>query len=282
MIKLDFKRVEKIFILVFLILSLFLGAILFQNSQDIYSGYGNNNILRELKNNQIAFASHKIWSKKQYDCSYYKANTTNLTKLYENNRINSEILSIFLNNRDRVPTKKYSDFIKNKNFVLEGSDYKHRLPDLKDNQIVFTESMAGKPIFSYASQLILKYSKHKYIDGYQQGHISNIEPIGNFRKTISSRQAVIDLYQKNNISNNSKIEWSKLGYVRIIRGSDNDVYMPVWAFLIKNKNNNKLTFKTLGAYTGTLITNVNSYNSDGILINSTSEERLNSNKISKN
>ena len=94
------------------------------------------------------------------------------------------------------------------------------------------------------------------INQYTQTYANKIQILREKEMTkVSAKEAVIDLYTDNEIPNNSKVSWVKLGYSALLDANSSTVYVPVWQVAIENKNSKSVVVKRINAFTGALMKN---------------------------
>ncbi|MGY3766130.1 two-component system regulatory protein YycI [Vagococcus vulneris] len=269
----DFKRVEGIFLLVFLFLNIFLFYVFQENKvndQSTLSGTISDQIEERLKADKIN--APKNLSNEHREGFYLAANDVNLASQAEKQLKNQEwyvtnntLHSRFLNeNSDQLvidfnSQQSVVDFISNPDNVIQGSQYHLDLSRSKRNKrYVFSQAWEQIPFLDDTSTLTLIAGHNNQnkliIESYEQTMLStDIEPLREKQQLISEREAIISLYTNNRLPAKSKIQRTELGYSRIFTVRGKGVYIPIWIVDVEtNKNNTQV--ERVNAFTSAIIT----------------------------
>ncbi|TLQ05098.1 hypothetical protein FEZ51_02330 [Pediococcus stilesii] len=261
----DFRRIEVIFIIVFAILNAYLFGSYWQyqlesGTVSSTSSSRNTTILKEMRNDQITYMPLSNTKSSGYYASA-KVDTSlknDLKRLIDQNaRVSGD--KIYSTLADPVtinvkqPQKKLNAFVKNRNNIIFGSQYTYNVNLSNSTQIVYTQMIDGRPVYSKAGQLIFYVNGAQEVTGYTQGHLANQEQLREESDLISQTRAVTWLYQYNEIPNNSKIEWAELGYTNLLTTDNGVVYVPTWIIGIKSKSSTGIETKRINAFSGVLI-----------------------------
>ena len=151
------------------------------------------------------------------------------------------------------PQKALDRFLKDRENVIAGTQYQYNANLSSDTQVVYTQMIDQRPVYSKDGQLIFYVNTSNQVTGYVQGHLVAKKQLREESELISQSRAVTLLYQYNEIPNNSKIEWANLGYTRLLSTDEGVVYVPTWVIGIKNKNSANIEVKRINAFSGVLI-----------------------------
>lgn len=252
----DFKRVEGIFLVVFLFLNMFLFYVYQEGEKDqkiVSTGTISENIEERLRADDIE-VPHSL-SEKIEQGYYLSAEETNLfaeakeaLKNQEwqvsDNQLTSSLVTKFDSNiSDSDEAKEAKKFVSQKGNVLNNSEYVlSEFENQKGEKYVFHQEWEDIPFYDETSQLTLRLQKndfeHLEIDNYEQTHLSNIEPLRDPQNLISEREAVISLYTNNRLQSGNKIKSINLGYTRIFTVREKNVYIPAWFITVETNKNN--------------------------------------------
>lgn len=271
----DFRRIQWIFLVAFIAIDIFLFISFASNNQFTVTSKNSSReatILKEMKDDSITVddlsssrgAGYYISS----DGSSILATKTNQLRNQSVRYADDELTSSFENPIaiDRAaPQKILNKLVSNKNRVLFGSHYVYdkQLTKQDDDAVVYVQKGPGEKVLSTDAEIRFHVNAKGQVTGYTQTYLHAIKTLREKEATISQKKAVIWLYQHNEISNNSKIKWAKLGYTKLLALKGNTVYIPTWVINIQTKNTGGSQTKRINAFTGTLIKSNTSLTSDG-------------------
>lgn len=261
----NFKRIEWIFLVAFVILDLAMGLSLswFRHSATSPQQNEQATIIKEMHNESISF---KPLSARQHD-GYYMAcdRTGGASKLSQrlsrlsgqSNHMNDNTLSVSFNEAVKInpnnPTTTLDKLVNDDHKVLYGSHYRYD-PDLSSNhQIVYTQMMAGRPVLMGEGAIKFHVEQGNRVTGYNQTYLSNVHALRPRNETISQTRAVIWLYKHNEIPNNTSIRWAKLGYTRLIISGNKAVYLPTWVVELHSKSSGDTQRVRVNAFTSAIM-----------------------------
>lgn len=252
----DFRKVETIFIIAFVILNIYLfnsftnRSNLHQttsfvdpvdmvdriNQSDIelptfeevnYEVHAiqadNNDILAEMATSLEGQAG-SISS----DGSYYTSFLTNPIELE--------------GNRDDGFTEEDINEIKafiNSDRVILGEEYSYGEYDMEGSQFLFYHNINGIPIMDGTSQISLFTDSNSDIFSYHQLYAGTTIEQGEEQETITDLDAVKILFQNNDIPPGSVVEEPILSYHRTLQLEDLSMYTPVWVVRIQTTSGNE-------------------------------------------
>lgn len=268
----DFKRVEKIFILAFILLNIFL-FISYLNRQDIQyisSESASVDILKEIRESDIELPNLSVDPSQKEDVYSMQANTHNLLEeemdrlsddqtgtVNEEGTFYKSLLSSPIK-LDGNPKKGFSekDLTTIKNFinsdrVLFGKEYRYSHFDLLTSRFVFYQIVNNIPVADGTSEISLHVDPDGEIFSYEQTYAGPMTEQGNPLTLISNQRAIEILFSNNELPEKSKIHAPKLTYRRNLHLEDLSMYSPVW--LVQVETDSELLSLCVDAVRGTII-----------------------------
>ncbi|MFW8052514.1 two-component system regulatory protein YycI [Vagococcus fluvialis] len=266
----DFKRVEGIFLVVFLFLNMFLFYVYQEGKTEqktVSTGTISENIEERLRADDIK-VPHSL-SEKIHQGYYLSAEEGQFFQDAKEQLKNQEwqvndaqLTSQLFSKTDTVidsdnGEKEVEDFITKKGNVLYSDEYKYStFESQKDTKYMFHQEWEGLPVYDETSQLSVNLQKDNVevatIDSYEQTYITNIEALRDPQKLISEREAIISLYTNNRLQSGNKIKWIELGYTRIFTVREKNVYIPAW-FVAVESNKNNIQIEKVNAFSSAII-----------------------------
>lgn len=257
----DFRPVEKIFTICFLLFNIFLFILIHQQTTNIQSNKDSNmTIYDHLREDSIEFPAI---NNKQLKGNYISAEKT----IFNYEFFNSDILVYFSN----PPVIKKNELIssakillKNKKYFEFGSEYKY-FADFsntasKEAYLNFYQVFQNIPLIDETSKLQLlpkdqaESSKTWKIEKYKQAHSKNIDTLLEQQALISEKEAIKTLYNHMIIPEKSNILWIKLGYSRIANIHNKNIFVPTW-FVKIQLYKGKTQIEKVNAINNSIITN---------------------------
>ncbi len=266
----DFKRVEGIFLVVFLFLNMFLFYVFQEGKSDqdtSSTGTISDNIEGRLASDEIKIP-HSLSEKHQQ--GYYlsaeeselvpeaKKNLKNLEWQIIDNQLTAQLIKKNdMEIADSDETKKIEAYVSKKENVLNGSDYVLNQYESKPSkQYVFSQSFEGIPFYDETSRLSINISKNDLnrpiIEGYEQTYLNSIEALREKQPLISEREAIVSLYTNNRLQPGNRIKWTNLGYTRIFTVREKNVYIPAW-FVVVESGKNSVQVERVNAFSSAVI-----------------------------
>lgn len=241
----DFKKIENIFLMTFLLLNIYL-LISYLNRSDIqYASTAPDqvNLLREME--QIGIDLPNLTEENQ-QVYYVQADRNSLLEdnvdqlenqagsIAQDGTLYNSILSDPIE-IEGTPEEGFTDadferlnaFI-NSPAVLFGEEYTFLRYDQADNRFVFAQEVNGIPVADGTSEISLFYGSDGNIISYQQSFAGPMTIQGSPLDVITDRQAIETLFQNNEISSNSIIGQPILSYQRTLYLEDLSMYGPIW------------------------------------------------------
>lgn len=260
----DFRRIEWIFLIVFIGLNIFLGYSLFQNQQvDLATSRSDNSeIVRDIKGDQIKLPklSTKLptggYLASQPQTDALKNGAANLRE--QTTQVTSGTdATLHSTIRSSVRVKKgheVSFMTKWKNdaqHVFKGKHYVYA-PELSaGNTYVFAQKDGGRLL--YDSRAALTFT---VVDGelsrYTQTYVPNLKLLRGNVALCSEQDAIVTLYRDNELPANSKILWTRLAYSYLLNAKGSTMYVPTWQVGVESQSAKTVTVKKLNAINKTV------------------------------
>lgn len=224
----------------------------------------NSVIIKEMSNDQIK--TGKVSKKNHY--AYYVSGTqtdvlrtemnnlVNQTPRYIGHELQSELkqpISLDANH----PYLTINELLKDDTFILHGSKYQYNAQLSSANSLVYNQKAFGSQLIDPEGQIRFTLNDANELVSYTQEYLEDIKPLREKNETISEERALIWLYQYNEIPNNSKVMWTRLGYTRLLSIEDSRVFIPTWVIGLKQQNSTQIQIKKINAYSGVIIKETN-------------------------
>ncbi|MCT3569065.1 two-component system regulatory protein YycI [Levilactobacillus brevis] len=268
----DFRRIEWLFLVAFIVIDIFLFAAFQRDTSgetDTSSNRSSSDttILKEMRADNISFKAPSKKSGEGYyistsNDSSIKSNLTSLSNQTVRYQSDGTITSTFKTPITGVdtqhPDKTLDTVVSNSTLILNGTDYTYNAKLSSRNTVVYTQKVADGPIYSRYGEIRFSLTNAGTVTGYTQGYLANVSTLREKTETISERKALIWLYQYNQIPNNTKVVWTKLAYTRCFNLKNSSVYIPTWVVAVKSNSGNNagvLQLKHVNAFTGAILTN---------------------------
>lgn len=241
----DFKKIENIFLMTFMLLNIYL-LISFLNRSDLQhasTAPDQINLMREME--QIGIDLPNL-TEEVREVYYVQADRNNLLEensdqlenqagsIAQDGSLYTSILSdpieIEGNPDDGFTAADYDvldEFITS-GAVLFGSEYTFLRYDKSENRFVYAQIVEGIPVADGTSEISLFYGSDGKIISYQQSYAGPMTTQGSPMEIITDRQAVEVLFQNNAISSNTTVRQPILSYQRTLHLEDLSMYGPIW------------------------------------------------------
>lgn len=267
----NFKRVERILIVAFILLNMYLVsvAVSYFNVSSSPSGQATLSIEEELINSNILFPE---LSEENQSLPYIQINNDGeLMEILEaeNISVNGITSSSYYFDRfifeetiqlSEGTNLSEEDRVTIQSFLKSGRvpfgdmyvyfDYRPQL-----QQLIFTQAVDGIPIADGSSSISLNLDDDWNLTSYDQSITGKPQQQGGDVSLISEKNAVEILFQNNHIRSNATVHAPRLVYQRILDNSQMDLYVPAWYVKIINENNSVSDFR-VDATNGNIITNL--------------------------
>ena len=261
----NFKRIEWIFLVAFIVLDFFLMTTYFHQDSIVESTTNTStqdstaSLMKSLKNDQISHGKLSDKSQSGYYLAapkdgFLREKATQLryvTWSYSNHKLTASFITgIRLNLTN--PQNSLDSVVKDAAEVPMGKHYSFNDNLSTKNTIVYTQELYGKPVYSSEGQIRFTV-KDGYVTGYTQTYIHAANILREKKDTISQKRALMWLYQYNKLPQNSTVEWCKLGYTKLLDVNNSVVYIPTWNFCISSKASGTVQYRRINAFTGAVM-----------------------------
>jgi regulatory protein YycI of two-component signal transduction system YycFG len=252
----NFKSIQNLFIIVFLVLNLLLLNI-YRESKTKYDAMSNpvkSSIEYRLEKDNIKVGklsdTHKngnyLSAKKKDLIEAYKSTKTRTLTETSTHEIKATPLNT-ININQKITSDVIKDFFETNDLLYHADSYHYldylSTKDKKNAQLVFAQNYKGLPFLDDNSSTIFDFtaSNNYYkLNEWTQNFLESIRPLREAQRLISEKEAIIALYNNSRITENAKIEWIELGYVKIIELDDEKVYAPTWLIKIQTNKTHKI------------------------------------------
>jgi len=271
----NFRRIEYLFIIAFLLLDVFLVYVFAgKNMPVLESGTesSNVNIVQEMQADEITASSDFSENSEELPMvagevdSLSQQPTHNIASVSTDDSGKRTFVQLVdpvylpLQGDTANSTQPLSDEAKavvdgllKDGTVVNGEDYQFIMYDDTKNGIYYgCQTSMGHPVVDETAQLIFHLNDQGEVVSYEQTHVSNIIVQGDNRSLISQQEAVENLYLSNGIPAKSKIVDVSLGYQNTLTEENTILYRPVWRILIK-KPDNTLTAEIVDGINGSIV-----------------------------
>lgn len=262
----DFKRVERILIVAFLMLNLYLVYILWDQRQDMVDTNDNQslNLIQEMENNNIGLPMFSLEEKRM---GYLQANKdTKAQEIFSNlnnqmgeigtdgstySAILSEPLQISSGGENLTPADlaRIDRFVSSEEHVAFGEEYEYLTYQRNLNQVVYTQRVGDIPILDGTASIRFAVDSNQRIIQFEQTYAGNLEMSQDVsREIITDKRAVEILYQNNRIPSGARVERPVLAYHRTLDLEEMSMYIPAWYVEINDTN-----LERINAFDGSII-----------------------------
>ena len=257
----NFRKIEWIFVVAFVVLDIFLAYMFIQTSSGDSSKTSSDTattVIREMRDDNISFSNPDTKEGTGYyiagnNDSGLKADLSQLTeqttRIGTNGKLMSTLRTSVSVDSDN-PKSDLDQFVKQSTNIIHGTQYVYSSQLSSNGEYVYVQKVADGEILTGTGQLRLIVNKNNQLISYTQTYVNDVKTLREKAVTISEKKALVALYQYNQVSNNSRIVWSKLGYSRLIRLKDSSVYVPTWIFAVRSKNSSNVSLHRINAFTG--------------------------------
>ena len=262
----DFKRIERILIIAFLLLNIYLVYILWDQRQDVVNTNENQslNLIQEIENNNISLP---IFSLEKESLGYLQANKdTNIQEHFsELNNLMEEIssdgstytatlsepLQLSSGGEDLTPADlaKIDRLVSSEEQIAFGEEYEYLTYQRNLNQVVYTQRVGDIPILDGTASIRFAVDSNQRIIQFEQTYAGNLEMSQDVsREIITDKRAVEILYQNSRIPSGARVDRPVLAYHRTLDLEEISMYIPVWYIQINETN-----LERVNAFDGSII-----------------------------
>lgn len=265
----DFKRIEWIFLIVFIGINIFLGIELWQTPTLLSAGSTPTQTQTDIKSETSAdqITIPKVNDKQEdgyylaakTDNSWIKKATQQVKGQVENNSSENLIYvhldkPITLSKNKKEALRQVMRFKDDSQNVYQGKNYAY-LSELSEmDDYIFNQKTKYGEFFAATARLHI-IVKDNQIVSYSQSYVDDLNHVRERQNTISSKAAVDSLYTYSELPNNSKVILLKQVYTKLLTVKGNTIYIPTWLAAIENNTSKTVTLKRVNAFTGTIIQN---------------------------
>lgn len=265
----DFKRIEWIFLIVFIGINIFLGIELWQTPTLLSAGSTPTQTQTDIKSETSAdqITIPKVNDKQEdgyylaakTDNSWIKKATQQVKGQVENNSSENLIYvhldkPITLSKNKKEALRQVMRFKDDSQNVYQGKNYAYLSELSERDDYIFNQKTKYGEFFAATARLHI-IVKDNQIVSYSQSYVDDLNPVRERQNTISSKAAVDSLYTYNELPNNSKVILLKQVYTKLLTVKGNTIYIPTWLAAIENNTSKTVTLKRVNAFTGTIIQN---------------------------
>lgn len=264
----NFKRIETIFIVAFIILNIFLFNSLVdrRNLHYVSTTADQIDLLEDMRQANIQLPTFDDQNQQAYaiQANNYDILEEEASQLEGQVGIVEEGLyyTSFLSNPIELEGSveegfTQADYDKLANFlrspqVLFGEEYALGKLDKENGVFIYYHVVNGIPIMDGTSQIIFYIDTDNNVFSYHQLYIGETMQQGNPIQTISDLDAVKSAYQNNEISANTLVKKPVLAYQRTLYLDDLSMYVPVWTIEVEHSTRGKVLLQ-VDATDGTVI-----------------------------
>ncbi|WP_261807228.1 two-component system regulatory protein YycI [Lapidilactobacillus luobeiensis] len=263
----DFRRIELIFLIVFVALDIFLFASFTQNdSSTPYTTTTNLSdseaIAQDMKEDHITVGKLSDAN----DEGFYLASETTDTLVkglpqltgqttsynYRTHKLTSQFNTPLTYSKEHL-ISELKKFIKSGTNILHGAEYSY-IAGMSDpkNTLVFAQKIKQGVVLDPQGTLTFNVN-NDVVTGYTQTYLPNVTVLREKQATISAQDAIQLLYTSSELVANSKIVWYRLGYSELTEVRGSVIYVPVWNVMIQHKGTKNESLKKVNALTRTVI-----------------------------
>ena len=265
----DFKRIEWIFLIVFIGINIFLGIELWQTPTLLSAGSTPTQTQTDIKSETSAdqITIPKVNDKQEdgyylaakTDNSWIKKATQQVKGQVENNSSENLIYvhldkPITLSKNKKEALRQVMRFKDDSQNVYQGKDYAYLSELSERDDYIFNQKTKYGEFFAATARLHI-IVKDNQIVSYSQSYVDDLNPVRERQNTISSKAAVASLYTYSELPNNSKVILLKQVYTKLLTVKGSTIYIPTWLAAIENNTSKTVTLKRVNAFTGTIIQN---------------------------
>lgn len=259
----DFRRIESIFLIVFIGLDIFLGLSFFQNRQvDLATTQSDNStVINDISDDQIKLP--KLSTKTP--TGGYLASQGNTSLRQRVGELTDQAVTFsgsdyttlhsLLNSPERIKQGKEVSFLKQwlqgSGNVLYGSHYSYAPGLSGGNTYVFSQKTKQGLIYDKRGQVSFTVTGDKLVS-YKQTYIAKLSVLRSNVALCSEQDAIVTLYRDNELPTSSKVLWTQLAYSYLLDAKGSTVYVPTWLVGVESQGSKNVTIKRLNAITKTV------------------------------
>lgn len=265
----DFKRIQLIFLIVFIGINIFLGIEIVQTptllSNSATTASSGDNLQEEMAADNIkiphvndkqsegyylAAKVDKTWVDKaqsQID------DTASVSTSSVDSSVNATLTNpVTISTNKKQAIKDLNKFKDNSRYVYKGDEYVYSSELSNGNDYVFLQKTDYGLIYATRARLHITVKDNKIVSYYQR-YTDKVFPVRERQTTISSKEAINSLYTYSELPDDSKVVWIKFGYTKLTQVRGSVIFLPSWLVAIENNTSKTMSVKRVNAFTGTII-----------------------------
>ncbi|MGN1271716.1 MAG: two-component system regulatory protein YycI [Lactobacillus sp.] len=264
----DYKRIEWLFFIVFLLIDIYLGIEILRSPVNLSNADTTTQSMASIRSEMKAdnidlpdsisntpdsgyylatknkdYLSSKVSTLTDVDAHYSKTDNT----LYATPKV-----ATILSKNAKTALKQVNEFKNNPRNVPYGKEFKYE-PDMSsaDNYMFVQTSDYGE-IYANSAQLTISVKDNQIIN-YTETYMGQANPVRELQSTISAWRAVRAMYTDRELTNNSRVARIKLGYSKLTEVRGSTILLPTWLVWVENKTTKNITLKRVNAYTAQML-----------------------------
>ncbi|KOY76959.1 YycI protein [Apilactobacillus kunkeei] len=261
----DFKKIQIIFLIIFVMIDVFLFSLFRENShlQTENSNQGSDTeIIKQMQNDQITVAP-KLSTSGQ--TGYYLSAVNDDTLNNDVNKLSNQKVTYanhILRSTFKRPIGLYSGeyrdildkLMKKSTFVSHGTEYEYNSDLSTKNSVVYSQKTSDGLLYGTKhGQITFDVSNDHLLEGYTQSYMNDVSILREKTDIISPAKALVWLYQYNEIPDNSKIKWVRLYYTQLLSIKNNIVLIPTWVIGYTTSDSSSVVSKRINAFNGAIL-----------------------------
>ncbi|WP_125702386.1 two-component system regulatory protein YycI [Lacticaseibacillus daqingensis] len=260
----DFRRIEMIFLIVFVGLNIFLGMSFFQSQQvDLATASsGTSEVVADIKRDQIKLP--KLSTKTP--TGGYLASVGTVSLAGEANQLQHQFtrfatadyttmtstLDTTVTVRRASAVTTLTKWLQNAKNVLHGDEYVYAEGLSGTDSYVFAQRVAGRVIYDPRAQITFTVANGR-LTGYTQTYLKSLDVLRADVALCSAQDAVVTLYRENEIPNSATVRWTQLAYTYLLDAKGATVYIPAWFVGVESQGSKNVTVKKVNAINKTVL-----------------------------
>ena len=256
----DFKRIEWIFLLVFLAVNIFLGVSFYQSQavDQTVSESTTGEIMADIQHDQIKLPKLAT----QTPTGGYLASQADPVLAGSRNQLQGQTVSVDADQITAVlhtplalkadPQAALTKWLQDPTHVLFGDQYRYSPSLSSATKYVYCQQINGRQIYDKRAQITFNISAER-MTSYTQTYIAKMTVLKSDVELTSARDAVVTLYKDNELANGATVKWVELAYNYLLDTKGSTVYVPTWFVGVQNQGSKSVTIKKLNAITKTVV-----------------------------
>lgn len=268
----NFEKVERIFIIAFLVLNIFL-FVNYMNRQNLQHSSNDTtqvDFIKEMQNSGIEVSDKLADANKSEKAFSMQANANQLLKENQDSlreqagSVDDEgvLYRSLLSNPielegapekgfSKEDIKKLEDLLATNLFIF-GEEYKYSHYNKENKQFIFNQTIEEIQVADGTSQIVMNVNDKGEVFSYEQTYAGPMTKQGRPLTIISALRAVEVLFVNNQIPKNSKLSMPKLTYRRSLHLEDLSMYTPTWLVEVTGESEETEILR-VDAYSGTVL-----------------------------